>query len=121
MKIVITAQLETSNHDGYCSGDECEYESRIVNEIVDIWDTGVVSLHEIPHSDLISLLPKPRVDDEQQSMYCERSPEVREHGLDVHDYRYTIIAVNHFTPDVEAHNSHVPSVKRRKVSNNHSN
>jgi hypothetical protein len=117
MKIVITAQLETSNHDGYCSGEECEYETKMVNEIIDLPERHKdIPLHGIPHSDLISLLPEPHVQN-----YIILSPEVRDHCLDVHDYRYTIIAVNYFNPDVESHDPCAPTVKRRKVSNNYSN
>jgi hypothetical protein len=36
MKAKITARLETYDHDGYCSGEECEYECKIIEQIVDV-------------------------------------------------------------------------------------
>lgn len=36
-KIKITAYLETSDHDGYCSGNECEYKKTIIEHTFDFW------------------------------------------------------------------------------------
>ena len=36
MRAKITALLETSDHDGYCSGEECEYKIDEVVKIINV-------------------------------------------------------------------------------------
>lgn len=78
--------LETSDHDGYCSGDECEYAKDNLDAILAIPDNvkdvdgfcwGV--LNEIANSKLGG-----------GSGYCDLSPESIANNLANHDFRVTI-------------------------------
>lgn len=37
-KVKIIAKLETSDHDEYCSGEECEYKVKIVSHVIELPD-----------------------------------------------------------------------------------
>lgn len=95
MKAKITARLETSDHDGYCSGEECEYECKIIEHIVNApeqyknYKCGKIA--DTSKYNWINLLEPPELNN--GSCYCDLSPECEENNLGVHDYRYTIISV----------------------------
>lgn len=97
MKVKITSKLETSDHDGYCSGEECEYECKIITHIIDIpkkyklYPKGTINLDE-DDFDWVNLLPEPELNTDE-SYYCDNSYESENHGLEKHDYRYTIQSV----------------------------
>ena len=92
MKLKIISKLETSDHDGYCSGGECEYECKIVENIVDVPEKyksnpkGI--LYKYDECDNIQdndndneydwekLLPKPEIND-SGSYYCKLSRKSR--------------------------------------------
>jgi hypothetical protein len=95
-KAIIRARLETSTHGGHCSGNECEYESEIINHMVDVPEEYmdhplgyIENIEEYFWEDLL-----PTHDFSGGSGYCCTGPGVTEHGLGTHDYRYTVISVN---------------------------
>lgn len=96
---------ETSHHDGYCSGEECEYNitkqdteciiaNGLVNEAFGEYKIGdELPLEEIKHhyENMISTkFDLPEIDDCFQSGYCKNSAESNEHGMQKHDIRITI-------------------------------
>jgi hypothetical protein len=97
LKAKITAKLETSDHDGYCSGSECEYEVKKLSYIVDLpteynnYPLG--KLHNLNEHgiDWTELLPEPVMN--YGSGYCDLSEECHNHNIGIHEYRYTIISV----------------------------
>lgn len=94
-QILITCLLETSDHDGYCSGEECYYESNQVVYLTDVplkyseYDIGII---DDPEQDWTEYLPEPNINIDG-SGYCDPSQESLDAGLNCHDYRYTIIKV----------------------------
>ena len=94
---------ETSDHDGYCSGAECEYEHEL--------QTVVVKLSELPpqitfkngfvekaHLNLElweQYLPEYSCEftENTGSGFCDVSDESDEHGLWKHDVRDTIVSI----------------------------
>ena len=92
--------FEINDHDGYCSSDECHYNSytKIVNvKNKPYWfDQLVIIDNKIQNCDSydwISYLddddiPKLNTDG---SYYCANSKESISHGLLVHDYHHTVI------------------------------
>lgn len=95
MKAKITAILETSDHDGYCSGDECEYKVEEVVKIINIpteyKNHPIGFVKKIDETFWNKFLPQP--DLSGGSMYCELSKNCKEIGLDIHDYRYSILEI----------------------------
>lgn len=95
MKALISYKLETSDHDGYCSGNECEYECKIDKIIVDVpyqYKSHPLGTIDDPEEyNWIQLLPEPELND--GSCYCELADDCVLHGLGIHDYKYTILSV----------------------------
>ncbi len=94
--IKITTILETSDHDGYCSGNESYYES---NEKIFILKTpqkyidypiGIIENYD--EEFIINLLPIPGIN-MNGSYYCKNSKESELKDLSMHDYRYNIKTV----------------------------
>jgi hypothetical protein len=103
MKAKITAKLETSDHDGYCSGNECEYESFIVEKKVNIpqeyknHEVGkIININEYEWENFLD----PPVLNDYGSHYCELSCKCEECGVERHDYKFTIITVEIIYDDV---------------------
>lgn len=96
MKAKITARLETSDHDGYCSGDECQYECKIIEQIVNAPNQYKNSkpgkIDDIEEYDWYKFLQDPGLN-YYESHYCNLSHECVNSGLERHDFRYTIICV----------------------------
>jgi hypothetical protein len=97
LKVKITSKLETSHHDGYCSGDECEYDVDTKSYIVDLPEELNGSYDDI-FSELDfeweDLLPIPNLNNRgNNSFYCRNSCESSKNHLGKHDYRYTILSV----------------------------
>lgn len=106
LKILITALLEISDHDGYCSGNECEYTLRKIVHLCDVpeeyqdYEVGKLEKEEEKEewSDKewseywIHYLPEQEVNT-HESYYCELNPGCESVGLERHDYRYTILNV----------------------------
>ena len=89
LKVQITVKLEISDHDGYCSGDESEYKFIIKKYIRKVKSTDISHYND---SFWINLLPEPKIN-YNGSYYCDISKKSKEHKLDRHEYRYTIINV----------------------------
>lgn len=93
-KIKIQVFLETSDHDGYCTDNECEYFSKTETHYLDVpkeFEDYPLGQIDSDTYDWKSLLPNPNV--EGNSGYCSLCKECEEVGLDIHDYRYTIQTV----------------------------
>ena len=93
----ITAQLETNDHDGYCSSEECEYKKKIVNANIAVPDHyGSCPVGELKDEYLklykwTNHLPVPEVNVEG-SEYCRY--HCPKGGVGKHEYRYTVKKVN---------------------------
>ena len=103
-KVILSCKIETSDHDGYCSGAECEYNFHlshmtssikclpqkykhlsIASLITDDTDLEEISRYLGAER---HLEPPLNVDG---SGYCENSKESEENGLYGHDYKITPI------------------------------
>lgn len=93
----ITAQLEMNNHDGYCSGEECEYTKKTIKTVVPIpgkyKDCPFGKIDDTEehkwayHHTWAKYLPVPDINI-WGSEYCRsRTPKG---GVGQHQYRYTI-------------------------------
>jgi len=91
MLIRIHAQLFASDHDGYCSGNECELEIRDTYHVVDVPWTEDINTKD--KSYWISFLPEPNINTDG-SYFCSNSSKSKNMGLSVHDYKYVIQSVN---------------------------
>lgn len=90
-KAKITAKLETSDHDGYCSGEECKYEVKIQSFMVNL----PIEYKNYPKDnhlvDWDNLLPVPIFND---GLYCcKLNDKCKINELGKHDYKCTIISV----------------------------
>ena len=94
----IYALLEVSDHDGYCTDNECDYSTSHSTYYVDIPNgfenhpTGLLNDDDIYLYNWIGLLPKPHIND-CGSYYCDESEQAMDANLDRHDYRYTIFTI----------------------------
>lgn len=87
----ITAQLETNNHDGYCSDEDCEYTRKIVKATIVVPEQyrthpvgKIANTSEYKWANHLQI-PEVNV---QGSGYCKFVKP--EGGLGQHEYRYTI-------------------------------
>ena len=93
----ITAQLETNDHDGYCSSEECEYKKKIVKVNIAVPDrcclypVGEIKNEYLDVYKWANHLPVPEVNVEG-SEYCRY--HCPEGGVGKHEYRYTIKKVD---------------------------
>ena len=92
-KVIIYYTLELSDHDSYCSGNECEYsiknkifEVDIENPVIDRDDEGLIKNQD----DFIRLIPKPSMGHPMNSHCCRLSEESVAHNLGRHEYRITV-------------------------------
>lgn len=95
MKVKIVYELEISDHDGYCSGNECEYTKECKEYIVEIPDDENIDLLDLHgFNDLYwkDLLPRVNIDT-WGSGYCDSSKECYENNMDKHSYRYRIVHI----------------------------
>lgn len=96
MKCKITAKLETSDHDGYCSGNECEYKCEIIETIIDVPEIyksyPLGKLNNVNEYEWTTFLPTYIVN-QCGSCCCNLSPKSIRNGLGIHDYEYTILSV----------------------------
>lgn len=92
---------EVSDHSGYCSGNECDYDSETVEKTVPLTDLpnpcGIhPKVQNTCQSCLFHILRQhfePPAPDPKKSMYCTNSELSREHELGVHDFKLTILDV----------------------------
>lgn len=103
-KLKITALLETSDHDGYCTDNECEYATKTETYIVDFPEDfrndlpiGVLDEENRHNHYWKSLLPKPELNN-SGSHYCSRSKECMYADLGCHDYLYKVLSVEIVEP-----------------------
>ncbi len=87
--IDITFKEEISNHDGYCSGGECDLSTRIYNKIVEV-DVNEINndlQYYIKYADDVII-------NNDGSYYCDLGDDAKIAGLGQHDYRITVLKVN---------------------------
>ena len=86
--IDITFKEEISDHDGYCSGGECELSTRIYNKIVEVDDNEINNdlQYYIKYADDVII-------NEDGSYYCDLGDDAKIAGLGPHDYRITVLNV----------------------------
>jgi hypothetical protein len=96
-------EIEVSNHDGYCSGNECEYSVITKNITVrvpssydmSVWDDKVYDPpcwgrdEDIVGSRIENSIPNT----DGGSGYCVNSVEAERHGIDKHDTRVHVAVV----------------------------
>ena len=99
---VIKYKLQTSDHDGYCSDNECNYNEEIKTFISDkileehkyLYDC---ELNEYNDKYFVSLLPKLFLwetnDRTFKSGYCSIDFKSKHERLSKHDYKYEILNV----------------------------
>lgn len=96
---------ETSGHDGYCSGNECEYKKETLTQYVVLpnkykqYPLGMITNADEFEFSWATLIDTPDVG--HGSGYCNLSHESREHGLELHDYCQTIVSVEIVEHDTE--------------------
>ena len=87
----ITAQLETNNHDGYCSDEDCKYTRKTVNANIvvpdEYKDSPVGKIMDTRVYKWANHLPLPDIN-YSGSGYCRFNKPKR--GVGQHEYRYTI-------------------------------
>ena len=120
LKAKINAKLETSDHDGYCSGEECEYDVKTVTYIVDLpneyknYPQGKLLNIDEFDVDWENYLPKPILNN--GSGYCGLSEECVNHKLDIHDYKYTILSVEIINPEfINKNGEYVEKLDMNKI------
>ncbi len=104
MWVKITCRLEESDHDGYCSGNECEYYDSIkefkyclcaialgLYKKYKDYPEGI--LEEFEEDEWKDILPEPEERDGCQSGYCDNGDECKKNGLGNHEHRYTILQI----------------------------
>ncbi len=109
-KARVKALLEMSEHDGYCSGEECDYTTMEKEFIIPVPEeyrnTPPGSLVEIDQDIWSVALPFPAEEYKEyrsdirwhyqgyyQSHYCRIHPTAEARGLAKHDYRYKVLSV----------------------------
>ena len=88
VKISVTVQLETSDHDGYCSDNECEYKKQIIKHIINVPNNW----QSFTNDELIKYLPEPKLNT-NGSYYCCVGGNSKLNNLGKHDYKYTILNI----------------------------
>lgn len=93
--------LEKSDHDGYCSGEECNYSEEVITYpypslISSLYHPTIKSsglLTNIDANEWLGYLPNEKINTDQTSYYCNNSELSILKGLGIHDYRQTIILI----------------------------
>lgn len=104
MRLKITIKFESSSHDGYCSGEECDYESETITKIVDeenidfdhtniVEEDGRYFMNCCLLPNIDKFFQKEINDINHGSGYCELSFESTQHNLGTHDYRITPLRI----------------------------
>ena len=86
--IAITFKEEVSDHDGYCSGGECDLSTRIYTRVVAVDASEITNdLHYyIIYANAV-------ICNDDGSYYCDLGEDAKKAGLEKHDYRVTVLAV----------------------------
>lgn len=117
-RVRVQGKLYTSDHSGYCSGDECDLDVENFDITVDVPEcyveeaetTGTVPLK--PKRVWKDLLPEAELDNDSfyyKSGYCELSERARAKGLGIHDYKYRIKKVELVSGNVDSVDSEISS------------
>lgn len=91
MKGKITAILATSDHDGYCSGETCFYETERMEFVIEVPQGMENKISEEHYNEWQYYLPEQKTGG--GSHYCGLADECQANGLDRHEYKYTIISI----------------------------
>lgn len=86
--ILVTAKLIISDHDGYCSGNECEISVKTNEYTLKIPD----NISNDDFENIEKYLPVQKIND-SGSFYCKNASNFKLHDIEKHDYRYEIISV----------------------------
>ena len=98
IKIKLKVRVETSDHTGYCSDNECEYIDKIITRTFIprsndcLKETGEIDWAKIESMDWGGYLGTPDVNI-NGSYCCTLSNECEEADLGLHEYRHTIKSV----------------------------
>lgn len=88
--IEILIKEEISNHDGYCSGGECELTTRVYKKQVEV-EMGEIT-NNLEYFEKYA--DKVVCEDGVNSNYCDLGEDVVSAGLTAHEYRITIMRVS---------------------------
>jgi hypothetical protein len=95
LDVKLTVRVEFNDHDGYCSGSECEYTCDVKTVTVRVPNTD--SPTGVDWAPYIACLDPaddpPRAEPVSQSCCCELGVVGTNHGLNVHQSRLTVIGV----------------------------
>lgn len=98
----IAAMLETSDHGGYCSGEECEYDAIQGDYEVQIRAEDIPAAAAEGQQHLAAFerfLPTPMIgNDSAQSHWCDISCRCTKAGLGKHEYRFTVLSATELLP-----------------------
>ena len=96
-QVRVTFLIESSEHDGYCSGNECEYLATTVIKTFDVpteLQTTTVQKEDFDNFDWEMLFVDDDIEiNDGNSCFCELSDECVEHHLDKHERKYTVVCV----------------------------
>ena len=86
--IAISFKEEVSDHDGYCSGGECDLSTRIYTKVVEVDVSEITNdlKYYIKYADEVKC-------NDAGSYYCDLGEDAKNAGLGNHDYRVTVLAV----------------------------
>lgn len=87
--IAISFKEEVSDHDGYCSGGECELSTRIYTKVVEVDVSEITNdlKYYIKYADAV-------ICNDAGSYYCDLGEDAENAGLGNHDYRVTVLTVS---------------------------
>ena len=88
--IEILFKEEVSDHDGYCSGGECELTTRVYKKQVDVEISEITNNLQY----FEKYADKVVCDHDSNSDWCDLSEEVISAGLTSHEYRITVMRVS---------------------------
>ena len=86
--VQITFKEEVSDHDGYCSGGECELTTRIYKKVIHV-DVGEIA----NRLEYFTKYADEVICNEDGSYYCDLSDDAKTAGLQQHDHRVTVLNV----------------------------
>ena len=90
VRIEILFKEEVSDHNGYCSGGECELTTRVYKKQVDV-EIGKIT-NDLEYFEKYA--DKVVCDHDSNSDWCDLSEEVISAGLTSHEYRITVMRVS---------------------------
>jgi len=82
-RVKVTCKLEISDHDGYCSDNENEYTEKVITKLLLNAELSTIEREFTPNLN------------EDGSNYCNINKKAVEAGLGRHDWRITVMNVEH--------------------------